>query len=106
LAHHGPGEREGWAWDLSGTEGRVHVDSIVGLTDDGPIQWQIHTYGHLSFLHRFSYAAAAEREQVLTRWCEAIDVALKGDGRFRTIRWYDPETFAVDHGDTWADSPR
>ena len=105
LEHDGPEEREGWAWELRTPRAKVRVFTIVGLTDDPPVQWQIHTYGEVSLLSRLSSAAAEERQQALRAWCGAIDAALKGDERFREIRWYDQETFRRDHGQSWDASP-
>jgi len=36
LAHEGPNDREGWAWELYRGEGKVTIVSIVGFSEDGP----------------------------------------------------------------------
>lgn len=107
LPHHGPHDREGWAWELYRVEGKVTIESIVGLSADGPRQWQIHTYAMIPVRRRlFSRRASrAERDQALRPWCTAIDLALKRDPVFTSIRWYEPETFDRDHGETWAEAP-
>ena len=104
--HDGPVERESWAWELRAIDGDVRVECIVGLTDDPPMQWHIHTYGYVPALRRwFSRDASTHRERVLTRWCEAIHDSLMRDGRIRNIRWYDQTSFERDHGETWAERP-
>lgn len=107
LPHEGPHEREGWAWELYRVEGKVTVVSIVGLSDDGPRQWQVHTYATIPVRRRLlsRRAGRSEREDALRPWCSALDRALKGDPAFGNVRWYDPEAFDRDHGETWADSP-
>ena len=101
VTHDAPHEREGWAWDIHSDR----VDCIIGLVDDGPREWLITNHGELPLLRRVSRTAREEQEEALRRWCEAIDAALKADGRFRTIRWYDAAAFDRDHGDTWGDEP-
>ncbi len=104
--HEGPEELEGWAWDMHAQESDVSVACVVGLTDDPPMQWQIHTYGRIPRLRRWLTSHAVnQQEEVLARWCEAIDAALKADGRFRSIRWYAPVEFERDHRKTWAETP-
>jgi len=107
LPHHGPHEREGWAWDLYRVEGRVTIESIVALSDDGPRQWQIHTYATTPVRGRLfaRRASRSESDRALRLWCAAIDLALKRDPAFASIRWYDPEMFDRDHGETWAEAP-
>lgn len=107
LRHEGPEEREGWGWELYCHRDKVTIVSIVGLSEDGARQWQVHTYAEIPVRRRLftRRATAREREDALRPWCIAIDQALKRDGAFRTIRWYDPEVFDRDHGETWSGEP-
>lgn len=107
LPHEGPHEREGWAWELSRAEGKVTIVAIVGLSDDGPRQWQVHSYATVPVRRRlFSRRAGeSEREEALRPWCSALHRALTSDPGFRNVRWYDPKVFERDHGETWADAP-
>jgi hypothetical protein len=104
IPHSAPEELKGWAWTIRSQSGHTRIESIIGFSDDGPRQWQIHTYGYLGILDRLLRRGAADPE-ALRGFCEAIDRAIKSDGRFRTIRWYEQETYETDFGDTWDDAP-
>ena len=101
----GPVEREGWAWDVLSSGAGLTIESIVGYSDDPPREWQVHTYAHLPLRKRWSRSAKAQRDALLRRWCEAIDSAIKDDPRFRSVRWYEQETFDKDYGETWHPAP-
>jgi hypothetical protein len=74
-----PEEREGWAWDVAERDRY----SVVGLTDDPPAKWQIHTYG-----------------KDVAGWCEAVHAGLVAHAGVRDVRWFEP-----DEDDDWADTP-
>lgn len=105
IVHNGVNERDGWAWEIKSIAGETAIECIVGYSDDGPRQWQIHTYGHLGLLNRLFGLGMGERDASLKAFCEAIDGAIKSDDRFRDIRWYEEGQFGKDYGATWADSP-
>jgi hypothetical protein len=100
-----PRNREDWAWDITYRTKNVSVETIVGFSDDGPRQWQIHNYAPLPFFQRLIRRDDHYRQTLLRSYCEAIDNAIKRDGRFRTIRWYDAGAFDKDHGKTWGEAP-
>ena len=105
LRNDGPDEREGWAWDINHHAPGLTLESIVGLTDDPPRQWQIHSYAHLPYWKRWSGDARTERDETLRRWVETIDRAIRADPRFCSIRWYESGTFDADHGESWDPAP-
>ncbi len=101
----GPTNREDWAWDIRCKVDKTVLNSIVGFSDDGPRQWQIHTHRHRPVLQRFFGGGNASQEKLLGSYCSKIHNAIKHDSRFRNIRWYEQVMFEKDHGDTWADAP-
>ena len=107
ISHEAPTEREEWGWTIYAQRRHVKLEIIVGLSDDGPREWQIHTYQHLPFLGRILNRSRlrTESENALTLFCETLDKALKADSRFNTIRWYYHEVFEKDFGETWGDAP-
>ena len=100
----GPEDHEGWAWSLSRSFEGGGIFALVGLTDDPPMEWQVHSYGRRDW-KVFGRMKEEELERELRAWCEALDAFLKGDEQVRSIRWYDQKTFEQDHGETWSDSP-
>jgi hypothetical protein len=101
----GPNNREDWAWNIRyHTEG-LSVETIVGFSDDGPRQWQVHNYAPVPFFQRLMRRDDPARQALLRSYCESIDKAIKRDPRFKNIRWYDAETFDTDHGATWSEAP-
>ena len=99
-----PRNREGWAWNLRANVGKVRIESIVGLTDDGPVQWQVHSSSPTGAFGWLPNQRKA-RDESLSVVSAALHKVLVSDPRFRSIRWYDPEVFASDHGATWTETP-
>jgi hypothetical protein len=99
-----PGNREDWAWEIQRSAGNAIINSIIGFSDDGPRQWQIHTYLHKPFLQRVFGSKGADQEDLRT-YCQAIHAAIKDDPRFHNIRWYDQDVFDKDYGASWSSNP-
>ena len=99
-----PGNREGWAWEIQRSAGKAVINSIIGFSDDGPRQWQIHTYLHKPFLQRV-FGNNNSNDGELSTYCHTIHRAIKDDPRFRNIRWYEQVAFDKDYGETWSDTP-
>jgi hypothetical protein len=101
----GPTNREDWAWDIHSESCKPPINSIVGYSDDGPRQWQIHTYIRRPFFHRLFRGKNASHDEQLFAYCSTIHKVIMTDDRFRSIRWYEQTVFDKDHGDTWGDAP-
>ena len=105
LEVHGPDEHEGWAWALGRTFAGGGIFSLVGLTDDAPMEWQVHSYARRNRPKLLGGIKSERLEQELRTWCEALHAVLRNEPSVRSIRWYDQETFDRDHGGTWFETP-
>jgi hypothetical protein len=96
---------EGWAWALGRTFEGGGIFSLVGLTDDPPMAWQVHSYARRNRPKLLGGIKSERLEQEIRVWCEALHSVLTDDPSVRSIRWYDHETFDRNHGETWFDTP-
>jgi len=107
IAHEGPLDRGGWAWDVAASSEHATIESTVGFVDDAPIQWLIVTTSRPR--RRFGKRARVETEEaaasMLDLWIRSILEVTSGPHGLTTVRWYDQKDFDYDHGDTWAPTP-
>jgi hypothetical protein len=102
---YGPDEHEGWAWALGRRLEGGDVFSLVGLTDDPPMEWQVHSYARRTRPKLLGGIRTEQLDQDMRAWCEAIHAVLMKVPGIRSVRWYERETFERDHGETWFDTP-
>jgi hypothetical protein len=102
---HGPDEHEGWAWALGRTFAGGGISSLVALTDDPPMEWQVHNYARRNRPKLLGGLKAEQLEQETRGWCEALHAVLTNEPSIHSVRWYDRETFDRDHGESWFDAP-
>jgi hypothetical protein len=102
---HGPDEYEGWAWALGRTFEGGATFSLVGLTDDPPMEWQVHSYARRNRPKLLGGIKAEQLEQEMRAWCVALHAVLTTEPSIRSVRWYDRQVFDRDHGETWFDAP-
>ena len=100
-----PEKLTGYVWLVGGRFPVGQVASVVGLTDDPPIEWQVHTYPPRIRPRWLGGPRRDELEATVRTWCQAIHDVLTSDDRIRTVRWYEQEAFDRDHGATWAGTP-
>jgi len=101
----GPDEHEGWAWSFGTAIEGGGIFSVLGLTDDPPIEWQVHSYGQRGRPRLFGGAKVEQLEARMREWLAALDAGLQEADGISNIRWYDQATFDADHGATWYASP-
>lgn len=101
----GPDEYEGWAWTMGRKFEGGGIFSLVGLTDDPPREWQVHSYAQRTRPRLFGGPKVERLDDEMRGWCRSIDDALRSIDDVRSIRWYEQSRFEVDHGETWFDSP-
>jgi hypothetical protein len=102
---HGPDEHEGWAWALETSFDGGDIFCLLGLTDDPPMEWQLHSYAQRSRSRLLGGAKVEQLDAQMTNWLLALAAALREIDGVRSIRWYDEAIFNGDHGATWFESP-
>jgi hypothetical protein len=101
----GPQEHESWAWAFGSSFDGGDIFSLLALTDDPPLEWQVHSYARRGRPRLLGGAKTDVLEARITEWVKSVDAALRALDGVRSIRWYDQSTFDADHGETWFEAP-
>ena len=73
-----PEKLTGYAWLVGGRFPAGQVASLVGLTDDPPIEWQVHTYPPRIRPRWLGGPRRDELQATVRTWCQAIHDVLAG----------------------------